>query len=201
MPTNRRRSLRSNNGPLTPTQNAWLCAEPLDKVKHVALEYMLLDRPTPFTVDATGVATRDNSAPSEGRDLWKTFGSEIVEEHVAEWPGTRPERWWQFSAPEPRQRQGGTGTAAAGVLAYAPRFYLGVPLDWIVADDLALYERLGTPLHVPAVDLKDAPTFESEAAFLRRLKLFLPGEARRLFRDDFEPVSLLDIIDFEDVPA
>ena len=34
----------------------------------------------------------------------------------------------------------------------------------------------------------DPPTYESEASYLRRLGLLLPGELRRISRDDFNPV-------------
>ena len=44
-------------------------------------------------------------------DVWATFGAQIVAEHVRDYPGTRPARWWDIDAPEPRRRLGGIGTA------------------------------------------------------------------------------------------
>jgi hypothetical protein len=35
--------------------------------------------------------------------VWADHGDAIVAEHVAEHPGSRPHRWWQYSAPEPRR--------------------------------------------------------------------------------------------------
>jgi hypothetical protein len=32
--------------------------------------------------------------------LWQDHRERIIAEHVAEWPGTRPCRWWQYDAPE-----------------------------------------------------------------------------------------------------
>ncbi len=32
--------------------------------------------------------------------LWCDHRDRIVAEHIAEWPGTRPPRWWQFDAPK-----------------------------------------------------------------------------------------------------
>jgi hypothetical protein len=36
----------------------------------------------------------------------------------------------------------------------------------------------------------DPPTYESDASYLRRLGLLLPGELRRISRDDFNPVVI-----------
>jgi hypothetical protein len=33
-------------------------------------------------------------------ELWQDHSERILAEHVAEWPGTRPRRWWQYDAPE-----------------------------------------------------------------------------------------------------
>src|SRR5437899_238319 len=80
--------------------------------------------------------------------LWSEHGGDIVEEHVSEFPGTRPSRWWEFDAPrsargtypgcwydgelpEPRKRLGGIGTVASDVLNYKPYFSFGIPLLWI----------------------------------------------------------------------
>ena len=41
---------------------------------------------------------------------------------------------------------------------------------------------------LPAYDAADPPSYESQAAYLKRLALFEPGEERRLKPDAFEPV-------------
>jgi hypothetical protein len=60
---------------------------------------------------------------------------------------------------------------------------------------LATYSRIGRPLGVPAVDPANPPTFESEATYLGRHELLLPGERRRLSEDDFAPQRLDEILD------
>src|SRR5678815_4034703 len=57
--------------------------------------------------------------------LWRAHADEIVAEHVAEYLGTRPRRWWDYDAPEPRQRLGGIGTPCHEVLAHRPAYELG----------------------------------------------------------------------------
>jgi hypothetical protein len=109
--------------------------------------------------------------PGRGFDLaafWHEFAVEIVAEHVAARPGTRPVRWFQFDAPEHRRRLGGIGKSCeqAGLC----RYVLGIPESW------------GSP-----VDKDNPPAFESQAAYLRRLGLLMPGEAERLGPADFEP--------------
>src|SRR5579871_2917646 len=120
--------------------------------------------------------------------LWELHGESIVERHVAESPGTRPERWWEFDAPrsprgtcpgcyydgklcEPRERIGGVGTPDHEVLAVVPSFSFGVPSFW-------LGQKL-KPKGV-ALDPDDPPLFESQASYLDRHGLFLPGERKRL---------------------
>ena len=80
--------------------------------------------------------------------LWFDHSERIVTEHVADHPGSRPERWWQYDAPriplgtypgvyydgqlpEPRKRLGGIGTPAHEVLAYKPRYSFSLPVDLI----------------------------------------------------------------------
>lgn len=148
--------------------------------------------------------------------LWAANSEGIVSEHVANYKGTRPARWWQFESPriplgtypdawfdgklpEPRQRLGGIGTPAFEVLAYKPRYSFGLPVDWITPWQVKWYggtavDIRGNPIGslVPtdfkgvAIDPNDPPIFESQAAFLKRHGLFLPGEERRLRKADFE---------------
>ena len=40
-----------------------------------------------------------------------------------------------------------------------------------------------------AIDADDPPMFESEASYLDRLGLFLPGEKKRLKKADWDPVT------------
>jgi hypothetical protein len=76
--------------------------------------------------------------------LWRDHGDSIVDEHVEEFLGTRPERWWEYSAPrsprgtypgsfcdgklsEPRQRISGVGKPVHEAICVVPRFPFGIP--------------------------------------------------------------------------
>ena len=148
--------------------------------------------------------------------LWASQSEWIVADHVANYPGTRPTRWYQYSAPrvplgtypgawfdgklpEPRQRLGGIGTPAFEVLAYKPRYSFGLPVDWVTPFQVKYYSGTavnirGEPIGslVPtnfkgvAIDANDPPIFESQAAYLKRKGLLLAGEERRLRKADWE---------------
>jgi hypothetical protein len=106
--------------------------------------------------------------------------------HVKQNPGTRPALWWRYDAPrlpvgtfpgsyydgklpEPRKRTGGVGTPSHEVQATVPDFAYGISTVWVGLDE------------------DDPPTFESEAAYLKRHGLLLAGKERRA---DFEPVAV-----------
>jgi hypothetical protein len=57
--------------------------------------------------------------------------------------------------------------------------------DWIWTRDGGRPPEGYTPF-----DHSNPPMFESEARYLQRLKLLLPGEVRRLRTADFEPESI-----------
>jgi hypothetical protein len=150
--------------------------------------------------------------------LWAVHSERIVADHVAISPGTRPHRFWQYSAPrlplgtfpgcyfdgklpEPRRRLGGIGTPASDVLAYVPIFRCGLPWIWVEHWQVMYYSGLAVDIHgAPigdrfpndsfkgvAIDPNDPPRFESQAAYLKRHGLLLPGEQRR---SDFEPETI-----------
>ena len=100
--------------------------------------------------------------------VWSANRDWILAEHVKQAPGTRPRRWWQREAPEPRRRVGGKGTLTSDVIAVLLTQHFGIPKCW---HDL---------------DPEDPPLFESQAAYLERLGLFLPGERGRLTGRDFQ---------------
>lgn len=123
--------------------------------------------------------------------LWHQHSERIVADHVADHPGTRPARWWQYSSPEPRRRLSGIGTPACDVLAYKPTYSYGVPSIWITQRQVRYYSGTAVDIHGGhiggeltifkgvAIDPDDPPTFESEAAYMKRHGLFLAGEERR----------------------
>src|SRR6266446_2372480 len=130
--------------------------------------------------------------------LWAAHSERIVAEHVALYPGTRPARWWKYQAVEPRRRLGGVGTPASDVLAYVPAFQSGLPSVWITPRQVKYYTGTAVDIHGNpignnfassefkgvAIDPGDPPTFESQAAYLKRHSLFLAGEERRLKKAD-----------------
>jgi hypothetical protein len=68
-----------------------------------------------------------------------------------------------------RKRMGGTGTPAYLCRAVKPSFACGIPDVWVDVDE------------------NDPPTFESQAAYLKRHGLLFAGEEKR---SDFEPESV-----------
>jgi hypothetical protein len=161
---------------VTPLQLSWLRGEQLpDTFEALMLEY-----------DKHGT----NAA------LWAQHREMIIAEHIEQWPGTRPPLFWEHDVPRsslkthsgyhdvptPRTRLGGTGTPAHEVLNWAPRFLLGLPLDWVNESDVEYWG--GTMRHVVtgqlvnakpagsfagvAIDEDDPPLYESEAAYLAR---------------------------------
>jgi hypothetical protein len=113
------------------------------------------------------------------REVWAGHEQAVVAHHVKRRPGTRPRLWWQYSAPEPRRRLGGIGSALHECSAYIAPFEYGIPSAWRLHGD---YFTSGTPISV-----SDPPRFESEAKYLLRLGLLLPGERARLKPRDFWP--------------
>jgi hypothetical protein len=141
-------------------------------------------------------------AEEELKTLWDVHRDRVIQEHVTAVPGDRPERWWQYDAPEPRQRLGGTGTPAADVLAYVPTFRLGIPSIWVSARDVSFYNGRGRDVNNQpigqhsgqdflgvAIDPMDPPTYEAQATYLKRLDLLLRGEARR---SDYSPTVVVE---------
>jgi hypothetical protein len=121
-------------------------------------------------------------------DLWAQYGPEIISWWAKEQPGTRPQTWWKFSAPEPRRRVGGVGSTKSEICGdpeYIAAYGLPNPANFVLPEDLAWLpwrEHAGS-----AVDYDDPPKFESQAAYLSRLELLQPGENKRLTVSDFEP--------------
>jgi hypothetical protein len=74
---------------------------------------------------------------------------------------------------------------------------------WVSEFDVAYYTRVAVDVNGKlinpnpsgtfkgvAIDSDDPPVYESEASYLDRLGLFLPGEKKRLKKADFEPDTL-----------
>ena len=101
---------------------------------------------------------------------------------------------------EPRKRLGGVGTPAHEVLCVGS-FDLGIPTMWVSQWNTDYYNGRAVDIHgkvidsgfkegdfigVP-IDPNDLPFFESQASYLKRHTLHLPGERKHLTKKDFEP--------------
>ncbi|WP_028321264.1 hypothetical protein [Desulfatiglans anilini] len=120
------------------------------------------------------------------RELWREHGAPFLKQFIEEHPGRRPQAWWLYDAPEPgRRRLGGVGTPCSEVLAYAPYFKYGLPNEGYISEfDLEMY---GDDFEGRPIDPSDPPKYESQASYLDRLNLFVPGERERIPPADFEP--------------
>ena len=138
--------------------------------------------------------------------LWRRHNERLLAEFTADRPGERPRLWWEYDAPrqpagtyplhvkslddgrlpEPRQRLGGVGDPAWERLAYKPLYDRGIPAIWVDPWEADYYGFEATV----AIDPDDPPAFESQAAYLARHGLLLPGERDRLPEDAFEPTFI-----------
>ena len=120
---------------------------------------LLTDQPPPDPPEGGGWELFILEGPGSGanawgptlEDLWRAHGDAITADWAQAHPGTRPSCWWRWTAPraavgtcwgrwtvrddkefaDPRQRLGGVGTPSHEALNAAPRFELGLPVDWV----------------------------------------------------------------------
>jgi len=96
-------------------------------------------------------------------EAWRAIEAEALVEWTNQHPGTRPESWWRYSAPELRRVEG--------------RFR---PIDGRYRCHAS-----GVPYGDP--DRTTPPMVESTPALLDRLNLWLPGERARVDPAAFRP--------------
>jgi hypothetical protein len=171
---------------------------PLHRIaKHPELvavqDALVYDRPLPeprgLREDSQIWAYRGDSTAyrgtMSGSALWAARRDEVLTVWPEAHPGTRPSGWWRWDAPGLRQRIGGIGEPwQTRDTAY------GLPLIWNVGHYLNLWANPPPPL-----DLGNPPVFESQATYLERHGLLLPGERERLRDSDFRPERIVDIVD------
>jgi hypothetical protein len=137
----------------------------------------------------------------EVQAAWRSHDEDILDRWIAAHPGRRPWAWWKFDAPEKhRKRLGGTGMPAHAVLAYKKHYAFGIPTLWLDQWSVDYYNGRGKDVHgnplsydshwerdykeghfpYEAYDPDDPPVFESEASYLKRLGLLVPGEEKRI---------------------
>lgn len=113
--------------------------------------------------------------------LWREHGAALLREWIRTRPGTRPPGWWHHEAPGLRAFLPGQGVVPGN-----GEFFLGT----------------GVPCAFPEDEERDGLVFEgtvkveSEPTFLRRHRLFLPGEEGRIKRSGWAP----EVYDFA-IPA
>jgi len=141
----------------------------------------------------------------EGSEILKDWHA-VREGLVAAWtkekPGTRPWAWWEFESPEPRKRLGGIGTPEHEVTALSPSFKFGIPRRYVSPDQVEYYNGRAKDIHgnpigeeykegdfpYDAYDPEDPPTYESEAAYLKRHGLLTEYEIKILTPEAFQEV-------------
>jgi hypothetical protein len=145
---------------------------------------------------------------TRGKLLWEAHRQWALKEFCRHNPGRRPWPWWKFEAPEPRRRLGGIGTPCHECLAVTPWYQYGLPTSFVSKFEALYYRGQAVTIHgepipytnprtgCPAepgdfegvpIDATDPPRFESEAAYLQRHGLLLPGEEQRLTAEDYAP--------------
>ncbi|MFO8085476.1 MAG: hypothetical protein R6U27_14285 [Desulfobacterales bacterium] len=122
--------------------------------------------------------------------MWQKHRKSLIKQWADEYPGTRPFAFWVFEPQEEkRKRLGGKGDCIPDhVEGETEEYWKGLPTYWIGQDRLMMWPELAEY----AIDPENPPRFESEAAFLQRLGLLMPGEAEKLTGADFEPELILE---------
>jgi hypothetical protein len=216
MPTKRTRRSRARAAELSPLQLAYLADEPLPP----RAEWSPADMwwwTTERVSDEPGLGWFETSAralwerhQAELMERWMVdhpgrrprcwWDYEAPRQPFGSWPG-----WWlDGKLPEPRLRLGGVGTPVHEVLAHVPEYAYGLPVLWVErwmseyyngrakdihGEPIGKNHKAGSFAGVP-IDPDAPPLYESQAVYLERHGLLLPGERRRLRKADFEPEKI-----------
>jgi hypothetical protein len=135
------------------------------------------DLPIPADVKPPKLWEPEDIEPDEWERARKAVLAEWTEKH----PGTRPTTWWEYDAPEDRQRVGGVGMPYWEACPGSPETYFrGMPNRWWEKSSAA-FLKCTNFRHKPipdaiAYDEARPPLFEAEGVYLERLGLLLPGE-------------------------
>lgn len=208
MPSKRQRRTRNRRAEIHPDMMALLTdREPNNAFRHFVGDD---DRRAAWN-EARGeiltewIATAPGSRPSH----WWKF--DAPRQPLGTFPGCLHDG----KVPEPRRRLGGVGTPENEVLAHVPTYTFGVPTCWVDQEQSDYYNGRAKDVHGKpigtsysegdfagvAIDPEDPPEFESEATYLDRLGLLLPGEKRRLRKADWESEVVMPTEDGEDEAA
>jgi len=109
----------------------------------------------------------DESAFPAMEKAWRQIGDSVLQEHIADRPGTRPWAWWRFSLPAGERRERTDGKPH--------------PFD-DPAFDQPRELHYGEPLYLREHDR--GARFETQREYLERRNLLLPCEVKELQRKD-----------------
>ena len=110
---------------------------------------------------------------------WLKHRETVLDIWIANNAGTRPLYWWKFEAPEARRKQlKGTKEIVYHALDHNSnyRYNKGISELWWYGENV-----------------KHIPVFESQAAYLKRHKLFMDGEEERLNENHYKAESLGEV--------
>ncbi len=112
------------------------------------------------------------------RDAWSAIGRELTAQWVETAPGSRPWGWWAFQARERRRCTNGVHPFDNPARQVRVREIAARPDTRASYSDDLHSLTFGVPAVLLSGDFE--ATFESEADYLTRRDLFLPGERERL---------------------
>jgi hypothetical protein len=186
MPTTRRRRVRN----------------PRHETHPVVIAYLRDEDPNPadYGEGAVHALWRAEWMPGRMRGIYDVVRADLIEAWARDNPGTRPSAWWKWTATEPRQRIGGTGSLLSDFMSYAPSYHCGMATRWAcealirkgwptvsLGGKAAGWCAIQELADAIPFDQNDPPLFESQATYLQRLGILLPGERKRLDAEDFAP--------------
>ncbi len=124
------------------------------------------------------------------RPLWEESREDLLRDFIKANPGRRPFASWKFDLSEPRRRVGGKGEVFPGN-DHPANLRFGLPTRFVTARDANIFRKVNPGgREYKLYDPSDPPRYESEAAYLRRLGLFVKGEEKRVPLDAFEPMVI-----------
>lgn len=151
-------------------------------------KYLALEDANPFTLLELEYCDSDGELLKK---FWEAARGEVLAGWAKNYPGTRPSAWWRLEAPRqpigiapdcywdgklpiPRKFVSGAGCPVWRVMNVSVGYHLGLPTGWA------------------GFDANDPPTFESQAAYLKRHELLRPGELSKLTAADYAETETLD---------
>ena len=109
------------------------------------------------------------------KKYWDEHKETVLEEWISEYPGTRPKTWWQYEAPQAKRNK----------LKGSGKLYPGFDNESNYRNKKGIPE----PYWYQTIDINSPPVFESQAAYLKRHKLFMDGEEGRLNKNHYKAES------------